>query len=321
MRVAVLDDWQGIARDAADWSALKQRAEVVFFADAFESEDDAAAKLAGFDVLMVMRERTPFPESLISRLPKLKLFAMTGRRGGSLNLAALARHGVTICYADPTDAGEATAELALGLILAAARAIPVGDAAIRTGRFQAGVPAGFQLAGKTLGIIGLGRLGTRLARYAAALDMKAIAWSLNLTEEAAEAAGARRVTKERLLAEADVISLHIVLSARTRGIIGAAELAAMKPGALLVNTSRGPLVDEVALIDALRSGCMRAALDVYDHEPLPSRHPLNTLPNVVLTPHLGYCTIETYRTFYCQGIENVLAFLDGKPIRLLDPTE
>jgi len=319
MRIAVLDDWQGLARQAADWSALERRAELVFFAAPFADEDEAAAALADFDVLMVMRERTAFPRSLVKRLPRLKLFAMTGRRGSSLDLVALAKRGVVICYADH-DMTAATAELTLGLIIAAARAIPAGDAAIRTGGFQAGVPAGFQLAGKTLGIIGLGKLGSRLARYATALDMKVLAWSQNLTEAAATAAGAQCVTKERLLAESDVISLHLVLSARTSGLIGAAELAAMKSGALLVNTARGPLVDEAALVSALRSGRIAAALDVYDREPLPPDHPLRILPNVVLTPHLGYGTIETFRAFYRQGIENVLAFMDGHPIRRLDPT-
>ena len=207
MRVAVLDDWQGLARQAADWSALERRAELVFFTAPFADENAAAASLADFDVLMVMRERTAFPNSLIARLPRLKLFAMTGRRGSALDLVALAKRGVTICYADH-DMTAATAELTLGLIIAAARAIPAGDAAIRAGGFQGGVPAGFQLAGKTLGIIGLGKLGARLARYATALDMKLLAWSQNLTEAAATAAGAHYVTKERLLAESDVISLH-----------------------------------------------------------------------------------------------------------------
>lgn len=319
MRVAVLDDWQGLAQQAADWSVLARRAELVFFTAPFVDEDAAAAALADFDVLMVMRERTAFPPTLIERLPRLKLFAMTGRRGSSLDLVALAKRGVTICYADH-DMTAATAELALGLIIAAARAIPAGDAAIRTGGFQGGVPAGFQLAGKTLGIIGLGKLGARLARYATALDMKLLAWSQNLTEAAATAAGAQYVTKERLLAESDVISLHLVLSGRTRGLIGAAELAAMKPGALLVNTARGPLIDETALVAALRAGRITAALDVYDREPLPPDHPFRTLPNVVLTPHLGYATTEAFRAFYQQGIENVLAFMDGSPIRRLDPT-
>jgi phosphoglycerate dehydrogenase-like enzyme len=319
MRIAVLDDWQGLARQAADWSALERRAELVFFTAPFAGEDAAATALADFDVLMVMRERTAFPHALIERLPRLKLFAMTGRRGSSLDLVALAKRGVTICYADH-DMTAATAELTLGLIIAAARAIPAGDAAIRAGGFQGGVPAGFQLAGKTLGIIGLGKLGSRLARCAAALDMNLLAWSQNLTEATATAAGAHYVTKERLLAESDVVSLHLVLSGRTRGLIGAPELAAMKPGALLVNTARGPLVDETALVAALRAGRITAALDVYDREPLPLGHPFRTLPNVVLTPHLGYATAEAFRAFYQQGIENVLAFMDGDPIRRLDPT-
>lgn len=319
MRVAVLDDWQGVARQAADWSALESRAAVVFFGGAFADEDDAAEQLADFDVLMVMRERTAFPESLIRRLPRLKLFAMTGRRGSSLDLAALRRQEIMICYADGSDSGEATAELALGLMIAAARAIPAGDAAIRAGGFQGGVPAGVQLAGKTLGIIGLGRLGGRLARAAQALDMKILAWSQNLTAEAAHAAGAMLVSKQHLLAHADVVSLHLVLSARTTGIIGAADLAAMRDGAILINTSRGPLIDEAALIACLRSGRITAALDVYDREPLPAEHPLRDLRNVVLTPHVGYGTIETFRSFYRQGVENVLAYLDGMPIRVLDP--
>jgi phosphoglycerate dehydrogenase-like enzyme len=318
MRIAILDDWQGIARQAADWSALERRAELVFFGNAFIDEDDAARQLADFDILMVMRERTAFPESLIARLPKLRLFAMTGRRGSSLDLAALKQRGVTICYADGADAGEATSELALGLMIAAARAIPAGDAAIRAGGFQDGVPAGIQLAGKTLGIIGLGRLGARLARSALALDMKVLAWSQNLTAETADAAGAKYVTKSQLLAASDVVSLHLVLSARSKGIIGATELAAMRDGAILINTSRGPLVDEAALIDCLRTGRIIAALDVYDREPLPTDHPLRGLPNVVMTPHLGYGTIETFRSFYRQSVENILAYLDGAPIRLLD---
>ncbi|MHB1304276.1 MAG: D-2-hydroxyacid dehydrogenase family protein [Acidiphilium sp.] len=319
MRVAVLDDWQGVAREMTHWSALEARAEIVFFTEAFSDEDDAARQLADFDVLMPMRERTAFPEALIVRLPRLRLFAMTGRRGGSLDLTAMRRHGITICYADGADAGEATAELTLGLILAAARAIPIGDAAIRAGGFQAGVPAGFQLAGKTLGVIGFGRLGSRLARYAQALEMKVLAWSENLTVEKADSGGAKLVSKARLLAESDVISLHLVLSARTKGVIGAGELAAMRQGAILVNTSRGPLVDEAALIAALETGRIVAALDVYDREPLPANHPFRTLPNTILTPHLGYVTAETLRSFYRQGVENVLAFLDGKPIRVLQP--
>jgi phosphoglycerate dehydrogenase-like enzyme len=319
MRVAVLDDWQGIAAHAADWSALRTRAEVVFFGEAFADADDAARQLADFDILMPMRERTAFPASLIARLPKLKFFAMTGKRAGTIDFKAMQARGIVLSYAEDGGQGEATAELALGLMLAAARHIAAADATMRGGGFQAGVPCGFQLAGKTLGIIGLGRLGSRMARAAAALDMATIAWSPNLTPARAEAGGARFVEKETLLREADVVSLHIVLSPATRGLLGRAELAMMKDNAILVNTSRAPLIDEPALLEALGAGRLFAALDVYEREPLPADHKLRTLPNTVLTPHLGYGAIEAFRNFYREGIENVLAFLDGQPIRLLDP--
>jgi phosphoglycerate dehydrogenase-like enzyme len=318
MRIAVLDDWQGIARAAADWSKLSARAELVFFDQAFADESAAARALQDFDILMVMRERTAFPESLIAQLPKLKFFAMTGRRAGSIDFAALRVRGVVVSYTDGIDSAAPTAEIALALMLCAARGIPAADSNIRAGGFQAGVPAGFQLAGKTIGIIGLGRLGGRMARYAAALEMKICAWSPNLTAERAAAAGAALVTKAALLRDSDVISLHAVLTAGSRGMIGAAELAQMKPGALLINTSRGPLVDETALIAAVRAGGITAALDVFDSEPLAADHPLRKLPNTVLTPHLGYGTIEVIGAFYRGGIENVLAFLDGSPIRILE---
>jgi len=213
----------------------------------------------------------------------------------------------------------ATAEIALGLLLSAARYIPTADASMREGRFQAGVPAGVVLDGRTLGVMGLGKIGSRLARYGQALGMKVIAWSQNMTADQAQAAGARLVDKATLLAESDAITLHLVLSDRTRGIVGAADLARMKPGAILVNTSRGPLVDETALVERLRTGKLIAGLDVYAQEPLPPEHPLRSLPNVVMTPHLGYCTQEVYAQFYRESIENVMAFLDGKPTRVLNP--
>lgn len=317
-RVAVLDDWQAIARGSADWSALLQRAEVVFFDKAFSGEDEAAEKLKDFDILLTMRERTAFPKSLVRRLPRLKMLGMTGMRAASIDIAALKAQGVTVCYTTGGGSGAATAELTLGLILAAARQIPSADAAIRAGRFQDGTLPGIELAGKILGIIGLGRLGSRVARYARALDMRVIAWSQNLTVEKATAAGASLVGKDELLSTADVVTLHLVLSARTRGIIGAAELARMKPGAILVNTSRGPLLDEAALIAALQSRRLTAALDVFNREPLPADHPLRRIPNVVMTPHLGYGSSETFRDFYRQSVENALAFLDGKPVRVIE---
>lgn len=317
MKVAVLDDWQRIAVTCTDWSTLRDRAEVVFFHDAFANEDDAAQRLQDFDVLMAMRERTAFPASLVRRMPKLRLFSMTGSRGGSIDMAAMRAQGVTITGTSAGGTGTSTSELALALMLASARNIALGDATMRRGGFQDGVPPGYELSGKVLGLIGLGKLGQNMSKYGAVLGMKVIGWSQNLTPTKAAEAGAGYVLKDELLATADVVSLHLVLSDRSRGIIGAADLARMKPGALLINTSRGPLVDEKALIAALESGKISAALDVYDHEPLPSDHPFRRLPNTLLTPHIGYGSIATYRDFYREAVENVVAFLDGKPIRVL----
>lgn len=319
-KVAVLDDWQGVARSNADWPQLDKRAEVVFFEQAFKDEEDAAEKLADFDIVLSMRERTPLPGSLINRLPKLRMLGITGARNRSLDLAACTACGVVVCNTiDGNMAEAATAELALGLLIAAARAIPAADANIREGRFQEGLPVGISLAGKTIGIVGLGRLGSHMARYCRALNMNVLAWSQNLTAEKAQAAGATLVSKDELLSRSDAISIHLVLSERTRGLIGAAELARMKQGAILVNTSRGPIVDEAALIDAVQKGHIIAALDVFDREPLPKEHPLRRARNVVMTPHLGYGVQETWTSFYRQSLENALAFLDGKPVRVMNP--
>jgi phosphoglycerate dehydrogenase-like enzyme len=318
-KIAVLDDWQNIAKSSTDWSELEAKAEIVFFHKAFASEDDAARHLADFEIVMAMRERTAFPASLVKRLPKLKLFSLTGKRAGSVDLQALAAQGVTITNTGGGDTGAATAELALLLMLAAARHLPQADASIRAGGFQESVAPGFELEGKVLGVIGLGRLGQRMARYAKALGMEVIAWSQNLTPEAAREGGATYAPLDELLSRADVVSLHVVLSPRSRGMIGAPQLAHMKPGAILVNSSRGPLVDETALIEALRAGRITAALDVYDREPLPADHPFRSLPNTVLTPHLGYVTQSAMQDFYKQSVENVLAFLAGQPIRVLQP--
>ena len=318
MKIAVLDDWQQIAESSADWSPLKARAEVTVFHKPFASEDEAAKALADFDILMVIRERTAFPASLLDRLPKLKMFAMTGKRGSSLDLAGMLKRGVTVSTTGGGDDGSGTAQLALALMLAAARGVAKGDAAIRAGRFQEGVPTGLDLTGKTLGLIGFGRIGQLMGRYAAALGMNIVAWSPNLTEERAREGGGTYATKDELLAKSDVISLHIVLSDRTRGLIGAPDLARMKDSAILVNTSRGPLINEAALIATLKQGRLFAALDVFDKEPLPADHPFRSLSNTALTPHLGYGTQQTFDAFYKQSIENVLAFLDGKPIRLLE---
>ena len=320
IRVAVLDDWQGVARGAADWSGLEARADVAIFQEAFADENDAVAKLADFDIVLSMRERTPLPASLINRLPKLRMLGMTGARNLSLDTPACTARGIPVCctqgggYAD-----SATAELALGLLIGAARGLAAGDANIRAGGFQMGVPVGIGLAGKTLGVIGLGKLGGYMATYAKALRMNVIAWSQNLTAEKAEAVGARLVSKDELMATSDAISIHMVLSDRSRGLVGRADIAKMKPGTILVNTSRGPIVDEAAMLEALHAGRIVAALDVYDREPLAVDHPLRKAPNTMLSPHLGYCVKETWDGFYPQMIENALAFMDGKPVRVTNP--
>jgi phosphoglycerate dehydrogenase-like enzyme len=319
-RVAVLDDWQGVARGSADWSKLEARASLTFFADAFRDQDDAAEQLRDFDIVLSMRERTPLPGALINRLPKLRMLGMTGARNASLDTLACTARGIVVCntqgggYSD-----SATAELALGLLIAAARGIPKGDSNIRAGAFQRDMPVGIGLAGKTIGIIGLGRLGSYMASYCRALRMNLIAWSQNLTAERAQAAGATLVSKEELLSTADAVSIHLVLSDRTRGLIGTADLARMKKGAILINTSRGPIIDEAALVGAVGEGRITAALDVFDREPVPADHKLRSAPNTVLMPHMGYGVKETWDQFYPQMIENALAFLDGKPIRVTNP--
>lgn len=318
-RIAVIDDWQGYAEGCTDWSALKARAEVVFFREAFADREAAARALAEYDVVMIMRERSPFPAALVQALPKLKMIAATGLRTASLDMAACAAQGVVVSAAQGESSSAATSELALALLLAASRHLAAGDASIRKGGFQEGVPPGHILEGRTLGVVGLGRLGARMAGYGRALGMKVLGWSQNLTEEAAAQAGATKVDKDTLLAESDAISLHLVLSDRSRGIIGAADIAKMRHGAIVVNTSRGPLVDEAALLAAVQAGKVFAALDVFEREPLPAASPWRTAPNTVLTPHLGYVTEAALTNFYKEGIENVLAFLDGKPIRVIAP--
>ena len=319
-QVAVLDDWQGVARSSTDWSPLMGRAEVIFFPEAFRDEDDAAEKLTDFEIVLSMRERTPLPASLIDRLPKLRMLGITGASNRSLDLAACTARGILVSNTTGNSNREAaTAELALGLLLAAARAIPAADANIRAGRFQQGLPIGVSLAGKTMGVVGLGLLGSHMARYAKALAMDVVAWSPNLTAKKTNAAGVRLASKEELFSSCDAISIHLVLSERSRGLIGAADLARMKPGAILVNTSRGPIVDEAALLDAVCARRIVAALDVFDREPLPPDHPLRSAPNTVMTPHLGYGVQETWEEFYRQSMENALSFLEGTPLRVINP--
>jgi len=313
-RVAILDDYQGVALSAADWSSLGTSVAVCPFHERIGSEDELAERLRSFDIIVAMRERTPFPSSLIERLPALKLLVTTGRRNAAIDLTAAAARGVLVC-------GTATlamppVELTWGLILALARHIPRESLAMRSGAWQTTIGVG--LHGKTLGVIGLGRLGADVARVGDAFGMKVIAWSQNLTRERTDPLGVELVDKESLFRRSDVVTVHLVLSGRTRGIVGARELAMMKPAAFLINTARGPIVDEHALIHALRHSVIAgAALDVFDEEPLPADHPLRRLEHVVLTPHLGYVTTENYRLAYGEAVEDIRAFLAGAPLRVI----
>ncbi len=313
-RVAILDDYQHVARRMADWSTLPAGTDVVVFADHLKDAGAVAARLADFEAVVAMRERTAFPRALLERLPKLKLLVTTGMRNASIDVAAATARGIVVC--GTAGLPYPTAELTWGLILALVRRIPVEDRATREGRWQ--ISCGLGLNGKTLGVIGLGGLGSRVAKVGRAFEMDVIAWSQNLTEARAAEVGAKLVAKDELLARADVASIHLVLSDRTRGLIGARELSLMKRTAYLINTSRGPIVDESALVAAVRKGTIAGAgLDVYDDEPLAIDHPLRDLPNTVITPHLGYVTEEGYRIFYGQALEDVKAWLAGQPVRVL----
>jgi len=313
MNIAVLDDFQNVALELADWSPLEERgATITVFNDHVSDPDAVVERLLPFDIVCVMRERTPLPRAIIERLPRLKLIASTGARNASIEMAAAAERGIEVAatgyFAEPT------IELTWSLILASARHIPAESAAVRRGGWQETV--GDDLAGKTLAILGLGRIGGKVATIGRAFDMEVIAWSQNLTREMAEAAGARLVDRRDLFREADILTIHLVLGQRTRGLVGAAELSLMKPTARLVNTSRGPIVDEVALVEALRArGIAGAALDVYDTEPLPGDHPLRTLDNVIATPHIGYVTRALMQTFHRDTVENIRRWLDAHPDR------
>jgi len=313
-RVALLDDYQGVALRMADWKSLPAGTDVVAFSDHLADEGALATRLADFDIVMAMRERTAFTRSLLERLPMLRLLITAGMRNASIDMKAAAERGVLVC--GTAGLPYPTAELAWGLILGLMRRIPAEDRATREGRWQ--VSLGLGLNGKTLGVLGLGTLGSRVAKVGRAFEMEVLAWSQNLTRARAEEVGATLVAKDELLARSDIVSIHLVLSERTRGLLGARELGLMQRSAYLVNTSRGPIVDEAALIDALRNGIIAGAgLDVFDPEPLPADHPFRSLPNIVVTPHLGYVTEETYRVFYGHALEDVQAFLRGAPVRVL----
>ena len=313
-KVAVLDDYQGVAMDMADWNSLPESVTVDVFSDHLTAEDDLVSRLEPYEAIVAMRERTPFPRSLLGRLPNLRLLVTTGMRNASIDVEAAGDCGVTVCGTDGVP--YATAELTWGLILSLFRKVPTEDAATRSGAWQ--VTVGEGLHGKTLGLLGLGRLGSQVATVGGAFGMRLAAWSQNLTADRATEYGADLVSKEELMSTSDVVSIHLVLSDRTRGLVGADELSLMKRSAYLVNTSRGPIVDEAALIDALRKGTIAGAgLDVFDVEPLPADHVLRTLPNTVLTPHMGYVTSETYRVFYGDALEDISAFLAGEPVRVV----
>jgi phosphoglycerate dehydrogenase-like enzyme len=316
MRVAILDDYQGVALDCGDWQSLHPEVQIEAFREHIANEDELARRLHTFECVVLMRERTPFRRALIDKLPNLRLIVTTGMANAAIDLEAAAARGIPVCGTESL--GYPTAELAWGLILSLFRQIPHEDRAIRAGKWQ--TTLGIGLNGKTLGVIGLGRLGAMVAKFGKAFDMKVIAWSQNLTDARAAELGVELVGKEDLFARADVVSIHLVLSERSRGLVGAAELARMKPTAYLVNTSRGPIVDEAALLKALQERRIAGAgIDVYDSEPIARDHPFLKLDNVVLTPHLGYVTAENYRRNYSHAVEDIRAFLDGKPIRPVKP--
>jgi phosphoglycerate dehydrogenase-like enzyme len=322
LKVAILDDYADVVLKVADWSSVQKRAEVTAF-ERHLAEDEAADVLRPFDVVCTLRERMAFPRTLIERLPNLKLITIVGRSLPNLDMAAATDHGIAVAHSDFAhprfrSTRDATPELAWGLMIATVRNLAEEHRNMRDGGWQTSV--GMTLSGKTLGLLGLGRVGRRMSEYARAFGMDVIAWSQNLTEVAAASVGARWVDKATLFASSDVVSIHLVLSERTRGLVGAAELALMKPHAFLINTSRGPIVDEAALMAALEAGRIAGAgLDVYDIEPLPRDHRLRLLPNVTLSPHLGYVTREMLGAFYSDTVESVVAWLDGAPIRIANP--
>jgi phosphoglycerate dehydrogenase-like enzyme len=316
LQCAILDDYQDCAPGFADWQSLDD-VRVRNFVEPLGSTDAAAAQLAGFDIIVAMRERTRFDAALLARLPALKLLVTTGMRNLAIDLSAAQARSITVC--GTRSLASPTPELVWGLLLALARRIPGEAAALRDGSLRWQTSVGVGLAGKTLGIVGLGKIGRQLARYATAFEMPVLAWSRHLTDEQCASVGAERaMSLDALLMRADIVTLQMVLSASTRGMIGARELALLKPTALLLNTARGPLIDERALIETLSAGRIAgAALDVYDTEPLPSDHPLRRLPNVVATPHIGYVTYENYHLFYQDAVEDIRAWLRGAPVRTL----
>ena len=313
-RIAVLDDYQGVALSMGGWERLPADSEIEAFRDHLFDEDALVERLHPFDVIVGMRERTPFPRSLLSRLPNLRLLITTGMGNAAFDMQAARELGITVCGTRglPTP----TAELTWGLIIGCVRHIAEEDRATRAGRWQ--TTLGPTLHGRTLGCIGLGNLGSQVAKVGLAFGMNVIAWSQNLTQERAAEVGARLVSKDELFSQADVVTIHLRLSDRTRGLVAAREFGLMKPTSFLINTSRGPIVDEDALITALRERRITGAgIDVFEQEPLPHDHPFLQLDNTLITPHLGYVTIDTYQLVYTEAVEDILGFLNGSPVRVL----
>ena len=317
MRLAILDDFQGVVRSVSDWSVIEDRVEITVFRDHPFELGAIAKRLEPFEIVVVIRERTQFPRALFERLPNLKLLVTGGMRNLGIDLEAARDHGVTVCGTESL--GHSTSELTWGLLLATVRNIPREVESVRAGGWQVGL--GVLLHGKTLGVIGLGRQGTPVAGYGRAFGMRVMAWSQNLTAERCVEHGVELAPGlDALLRDSDVVTIHVVLSDRTRGLIGRRELGLMKPTAYLINTSRGPIVDEAALIEAVERGTIAGVgLDVFDIEPMPPDHPFRRLDRVVATPHLGYTCLEGFRKFFDQGIEDIDAWLEGKPIRVMNP--
>jgi len=316
-RVAVLDDYQGAGVSQPHWEKLRGRIDLQGFRDTLHNEGELAERLRPFHILVPIRERTHFSPDLLQQLPALKLLALTGRNSGQVDLAAATAQGILVTQTE--GGGPSAIEMTMALMLALAHRVAQEDRAIRRGLWQTGM--GFDLAGKVLGIVGLGRIGSRIAAFGNQLGMRVLAWSANLTESKAAAGGAVYMPLDELLRQSDIVTLHLKLSERTRGIITSRHISLMKPTACLVNTARGDLLDEAALVSALGENRIRgAALDVFQKEPLPADHPLRSLENVVLTPHMGYVTAESYDQFFRQAVENIEAYLDGQiPVGALNP--
>ena len=316
MRIAILDDYQGVALDYGDWTSVQRHSDITVFRHNISDQKKLIEELQPFDIVVAMRERTPFPDSILAELPSLKLLITTGSRNRAIDLLAARAHDIIVCGTDSPAGG--TVELTWGLILALARSIHSHDAALRAGSWQ--LYLGKELKGKTLGVLGLGRIGSAVAAIGRAFGMGVIAWSQNLTADVARQNGADLVSRDELFQLSDVLTIHLVLSDRTRGLVGDSEITQMRPTSYLINTSRGPIIDENALMSALQDCRIAgAAIDVFDEEPLPVDHRFRRLDNMLLSPHMGYVTHEAYEVFYTQVVEDIEAFMKGYPIRVLAP--